>query len=166
MRPLLVPLALVPASCVVVTTPTYQEVDDCPPNILSAEASPPANKVVRIELSTDGTRLADFAGSVTVRSCATAKPYKGRVFLDGRLYNEIVILPKGESTRDPTSVGVVLEGLAPGCHLIELVVSTDWVADLLFRTPFKQGDVDNIAWFIDIEAPGTAAHTLVGSPCE
>ena len=163
MRPLILPLALVPTSCVVASTPVFQEIDDCPPSFLLNEAVPAVKRIFKIDTTANPFQ---FDASVPLRSCATAKQYKGRVFIDNHLYGEIGIDANGDPTRKPTAVLVPLTGSSPGCHVIELLASTDYAPDTTFRTPLKQGDLASIAWFIDIEQPGAPAHTLEGSACE
>jgi hypothetical protein len=149
-RPLLIPLSMAPASCVVTSTPVFQETDDCPPDFRINEASPPSDAVFRID--TTATVPLEFNATVPLRSCALAKVYKGRIFLDGHIYTEIDIPATGESTRAPTPINVA--GLSLGCHTVQVYASTAFAPDTTFKTPVKQGDLATINWFLYVFQSG------------
>ncbi len=160
-RPLVLAAGLVPTSCVVTSTPAFQEQEDCPPFFSSSQATPPANRMVTI--LTTATPF-EFSGTVPLRSCALAKVYKGRVFVDGKLYGEVDVPANGESTRDAITGSVALQGSAslPGCHTIEFLASTAFVPDTVFRTPVKQDDLASLTWYVNIQPPGGPSSTVDG----
>ncbi|MEO7092234.1 MAG: hypothetical protein ABI175_03215 [Polyangiales bacterium] len=150
MRPLLAPLTLIPASCVVTSTPVFQEQLDCPPSFIIQEAEPPYNKVKIVNAGTSEFR--DVA--VTLRSCALTQEYETRTFLDGRVVDFRTFPATGESLRLERFPVPDLTGTAPGCHSLELLASSRFLSTTDQRTPAKQGDLTAIAWFFVLKAPG------------
>ncbi len=145
--------------CVVTTAPTFTDQPDCPPSFVPSEASPPINHPVQID-ATDPS--AKFVATVPLRSCAVTKTYDSHYFLDGQVFPN-KIDPNGTDTRS-TTITVPFLNVAPGCHRIELLATTAFMAGDL-RTPQTQGDLAYIVWFIDvINGPSGASSTLASCP--
>ena len=146
--------------CVVTTAPTFTDQPDCPPSFVPNEAIPAVNKPVTID-ATDPT--AEFVATVPLRSCAITKVYDSRYFLDGNIYKFSAIDPTGDTVRS-TTIRVPFLNVAPGCHRIELLATTAFLAGE-DRTPQTQGDLAYIVWFVDvIDGAGGASSTLASCP--
>jgi hypothetical protein len=133
--------ALVPAGegCLVLSDPDFRGQNECVPYFLTLEAVPSVRDRPRIE----GT---EFRGSVPVRSCALTQPYEARIFLDGVLVRFAQIPESGSEIR-PLSVFFDIQGLAPGCHFVEVFVSSKFRASGTdFTKPERADDVTFLLW--------------------
>ncbi len=153
----IVTCALLPG-CVVTTAPSYNDQPDCPPSFIPSEADPPVN-VPKTIFANDPT--AEFVGTVALRSCAVTKTYAARYFLDGNIFKFGVIDPTGDTTRS-TTFHVPFLNVAPGCHRVELLATTAFLATE-FRTPQTQGDLAYIVWFVDVKDGASGSSSTLAS---
>lgn len=133
--------ALVPAAegCLVLSDPDFRGQNECVPFFLTLEADPSVRDPQRIE----GT---EFRGSVRMRTCALTLPYEARVFVDGepKLFKSVP--PTGDEIRT-VPVLVDIAALAPGCHFVELFVSSKFRASGTdFSKPERANDVTYLVW--------------------
>lgn len=142
--------------CLVVSDPDFRGQDECVPFFLSYEADPstsPAHR--RPESPTDP---AEFRATVPLRSCALTTDYTAHVFIDNVLRVIKKIPPTGSELRE-VSVLVDIGNEDPGCHLVEVFVSSNF-AD--FKTPERPGDVAKIDWLF-YNVAGASAE-ICGTP--
>lgn len=132
--------ALVPASggCLVVSDPDFRGQDQCVPSLLLLEANPSVRERPRIEES-------EFSGTVPMRSCALTFDYEARIFVDGSLVQFQRIPPNGLEIRD-VPVLVDIKRLRPGCHVVEVFVSSQFRGGSDFITPERKDDIAFISW--------------------
>lgn len=133
--------ALVAANdgCLVLSDPDFQGQDECVPFFLTHEADPSVRDFRRIE-------KAEFEGSVPMRTCALTKPYFARIFLDGRLrVLEQEIPPSGDELRT-VPILLPIGDLAPGCHFVEVRVSSAFRPGSDFTQPARPGDIAFLLW--------------------
>lgn len=145
--------------CVVTTVPSFNDQADCPPSFVANEAIPSINKPVTINAN-DPT--ASFVATVPLHSCAVTKTYDARWFLDNEIHFTKVD-PTGDAVRS-TSIRVPFLNVAPGCHRIEFLATTAFLAGE-DRTPQTQGDLADIVWFVDVtDGVGGSSSTLASCP--
>ncbi|MBI2389622.1 MAG: hypothetical protein HYV09_08500 [Deltaproteobacteria bacterium] len=128
--------------CVVVSDPDFRGQDECLPMFLNLEADPAQSSTPRIPASP--TDPIEFRGTVPLRSCALTKDYEARVFVDEEPRLSLKIPPSGGETRN-VSVVVNVDRLAPGCHIVQVYVSSRFAAGD-FRQPERPGDIDYLLW--------------------
>jgi hypothetical protein len=156
-RLLLLASAVCSGSCLVVSDPDFRGQEDCIPFFVTQSADPSVSDTSVI--LTSAGELPRFKGSVLMRSCALTKTYQMRVFLDGGLVHLDDVPPTGEEQRPVTAL-VDFSGALPGCHDVEIYLSTRFTA-IDPRQPERQDDLAYILWrFADT---GNASFTDCGS---
>jgi hypothetical protein len=141
-RILLLGVAVCSGSCLVVSDPDFRGQEDCIPFFVTQQAEPALASTERIPATP--TDPLEFRGSVPMRSCALTKIYQIRVFLDNELQPESTIPPTGDEER-PVSVLVDLSRTKPGCHQVEVLVSSSFTLDA--RTAAKPDDLAYLVWW-------------------
>ena len=124
----------------------FSSQDSCPPYFLVDQAKPPTSAIKLIDPSTPDN---EFTATVPIRSCAIAKPFIGRTFIDGQsiIIHEDVFGPNGTDTRNANITIPVLGTVSDGCHRIELYASSGFAPGDV-RTPATLGDLAYISWFV------------------
>lgn len=148
-------LAVVPAldGCVVVSDPDFRGQDECVPAFVHHEAEPALADTPRIPANP--TDPVEFRGTVPLRTCALTLEYEARVFVDQELRRSIRIEPSGSETRN-VSVVVDVDRLTPGCHSVDVYVSSRFAAGD-FRQPERPGDLSYLHWRFSNDASATCA---------
>jgi hypothetical protein len=146
-------LAAMAGACVVNPTASqFSSQDSCPPYFLADQSTQPTNVIKTIDPTQPG---AEFTATVPIKSCALAKNFIGRTFLDGLNFfiQEDVFLATGADTRPATITIPVLGTLSDGCHRIELYASSGFAPGDV-RAPATPGDLAYIMWFVYVHKPG------------
>jgi hypothetical protein len=131
-------------SCLVVSDPDFQGQEDCVPYALNHEADPELGSWINLVPDASATERT-FRALIPISTCALAKEYTARVFIDNLLLKIIPVPPTGTERREVSVlVDIVNIGLAPGCHKVELLVSGQFAADL--RAPARPDDIAKAVW--------------------
>ena len=64
-----------------------------------------------------------FHATIPMRSCALANVYEARIFIDGVIKPPLSVPPTGQELRE-INVDVDIRDVAPGCHKVEVYVSS------------------------------------------
>ncbi|GAC1546818.1 MAG: hypothetical protein NVS3B10_10750 [Polyangiales bacterium] len=147
-------------SCVVTSTPTFQEPDNCPPIFLASRVEPPIPRIVVIDPTAS---LPEFRATVPLVSCGLAKVFEGRVFIDGRIVLIQPLEPNGESLRYVNLRLPVVGSLSQGCHRVELLASSAFVPGDP-AVPVRQDDLADVVWFVNVRAPTSPDHPIENCP--
>ena len=137
----------------------FSSQDSCPPYFLADQASQPTNVIDIIDPSQPGV---EFNATVPIQSCAIAKNFVGRTFLDGQknfFIHEDVFLATGTDRRDATITIPVAGTLSEGCHRIELYASSAFLAGDV-RAPATPGDLAYISWFVYVHKPSDPESSI------
>jgi hypothetical protein len=141
-------------ACVVNPTATqFSSQDSCPPYFLADQSTQATNVIDSIDPSQPGAK---FTATVPIKSCAVAKNFVGRTFLDGQrnfFIQEDVFNATGTDQRPATVTIPVLGTLSEGCHRIELYASSGFAPGDV-RAPATPGDLAYIVWFVYVHKPG------------
>jgi hypothetical protein len=141
------------SGCVVASTPTFKEPDDCPPYFVPDEASPSLRTIPVISAGNT-----EFKAQVPMKSCAVATAFEGRIFVDNALVSPVSVDATGNETRT-VSFDLPMAAYAPGCHSVELL-ATSAFSPVDFRTPRKPGDLASILWWVAVVQDGTDVSLL------
>jgi hypothetical protein len=155
-RLLLLCSAACSGSCLVVSDPDFRGQEDCIPFFVTAEAEPAVSDKTVLLASTG--EVPDF--HIPMRSCALTKTYEMRVFLDGVPTRFDQLPPTGEEER-PVTVVVDLSTSKPGCHEVEVYLSTRFSA-VDQRAAERPSDLAYVLWRFTNDS--NAKFTKCGSP--
>ena len=147
-------------SCVVTSTPTFQEPDNCPPIFLASRVDPSIQRIVVIDPTAS---LPEFRATVPLVSCGLAKVFEGRVFIDGRIVLIQRLEPNGDSLRYVTLDLPVVGSLSQGCHRVELLASSAFVPGES-AVPVSQDDLADVGWFVNVRASTSPDHPIENCP--
>jgi hypothetical protein len=152
-------------ACVVNPTATqFSSADNCPPYILTDRAAPPTTQIAVPPVSDPTVASPSFqVDSVPIQTCAEAKTFLGRIFLDGKsvIFQEFNIPPEVGSIRSAKFSVPIVGTLGAGCHLVELYVSSAFTPGDV-RAPATPGDLATIAWFVYVHAPSDPDSPITG----
>jgi len=116
----------------------------------------PLNRIHKVDLSAaiggDGGLPNEERFEVIVRDDDIAQRLEGRVYLDSVLLQERLIpaeLDSPEPRRRTLSFDIPRSRLSVGCHLVELLVSSEnGFEPFPSRTPLEAGDIASAQWWI------------------
>lgn len=142
-------LGLVNGGCLALSEPDFRGQDECVPFFLTLGADPPLLNRTPIE-------KAEFSGSVQMRTCALTKDYVAHVFLDGVPVLFTSVPPTGVELRT-VPVLVDISRSSPGCHIVELYVSSKFKDGTDFTKPERRDDIAYILWTFVNSSDATVA---------
>jgi hypothetical protein len=145
----------------------YEPPANSPPSVENLPLGlTPLGRIYPIDLSQtpggDGGTPNEIRFEAEVRDMDISQPLEGRVYFDNALQQERPI-PAELDSPDPrrrfVSFNIPRSSIARGCHLVELLVSSDnGFEPFPSRTPLEAGDVGSAHWWI---AAGLTADDIV-----
>lgn len=135
----------------------YDPPKNRPPSVESvANGLTPLNRVLLVNLSQepggDAGLPNDLRFEAEIRDLDVAQALEARVYVDSELVVEYPIPPTidaADPRRRPFSFTISRTGIPPGCHLVELLVSSESGFEFLpSRNPREAGDIGSGQWWI------------------
>ncbi len=135
----------------------YEPPPNVPPSVESRpNGSTPLNRIIKVDLSATPGGDAGIPNEIhfeaEVRDQNVDQQLLARIYFDNTLLRELpipAILDSADPGRRPVEFDVPRSGIARGCHLVELLVTSEGGFEPFpSREPREPGDIGSAQWWI------------------